>query len=104
MLFRSDTLNFNNANMDQTLLKEVLYFNTFKKYAPCPGAGFVQLDINGENWGVYSNVQQQDGSLIRQYFEKNGGDRWKAPSGRGSGAGDNSGPGGGGPPGGPGGG
>ncbi len=99
-----DTLNFNNANMDQTLLKEVLYFNTFKKYVACPGAGFAQLNINGENWGVYSNVQQQDGSLIRQYFGENSGDRWKAPSGRGSGAGDNSGPGGGGPPGGPGGG
>jgi len=98
-----DSLNFNNANMDQTLLKEVLYFNTFKKYAACPGAGFAQLNINGENWGVYSNVQQQDGSLIRQYFGENSGDRWKAPSGSGSGAGGGGG-GGGRPPGGPGGG
>ena len=98
-----DSLNFNNANMDQTLLKEVLYFNTFKKYAACPGAGFAQFNINGENWGVYSNVQQQDGSLIRQYFGENSGDRWKAPSGSGSGAGGGGG-GGGRPPGGPGGG
>ena len=66
-----DTLNLNNAAGDQTLLKEALYFNAMKKYAACPGAGFVQLNINGENWGVYSNAQQQDSSLIRQYFGSN---------------------------------
>ena len=93
-----DTLNLNNAAGDQTLLREALYFNTMKKYAACPGAGFVQLNINGENWGVYSNAQQQDSPLIRQYFDSNDGDRWKSPSGTGSGAGA---PGGGGrPPGG----
>ncbi|MDE0569103.1 MAG: CotH kinase family protein [Verrucomicrobiales bacterium] len=93
-----DTLNLNNAAGDQTLLREALYFNTMKKYAACPGAGFVQLNINGENWGVYSNAQQQDSPLIRQYFGSNDGDRWKSPSGTGSGAGA---PGGGGrPPGG----
>ena len=93
-----DTLNLNNAAGDQTLLREALYFNTMKKYAACPGAGFVQLNINGENWGVYSNAQQQDSPLIRQYFSSNDGDRWKSPSGTGSGAGA---PGGGGrPPGG----
>ena len=97
-----DTLNLNNAAGDQTLLREALYFNTMKKYAACPGAGFVQLNINGENWGVYSNAQQQDSPLIRQYFSSNDGDRWKSPSGTGSGAGA---PGGGGrPPGGGGGG
>ena len=99
-----DTLNLNNAAGDQTLLREALYFNTMKKYAACPGAGFVQLNINGENWGVYSNAQQQDSPLIRQYFGSNDGDRWKSPSGTGSGA-DAGAPGGGGrPPGGGGGG
>ena len=99
-----DTLNLNNAAGDQTLLKEALYFNAMKKYAACPAAGFVQLNINGENWGLYSNAQQQDSPLIRQYFGSNDGDRWKAPSGTGSGAGagrpGGGGPGGGRPPGG----
>ena len=95
-----DTLNLNNAAGDQTLLREALYFNTMKKYAACPGAGFVQLNINGENWGVYSNAQQQDSPLIRQYFDSNDGDRWKSPSGTGSGAGAPGGGGGGRPPGG----
>ena len=95
-----DTLNLNNAAGDQTLLREALYFNTMKKYAACPGAGFVQLNINGENWGVYSNAQQQDSPLIRQYFGSNDGDRWKSPSGTGSGAGAGAPGGGGRPPGG----
>ncbi|MBT7983800.1 MAG: hypothetical protein HN584_14660 [Akkermansiaceae bacterium] len=99
-----DTLNLNNAAGDQTLLREALYFNTMKKYAACPGAGFVQLNINGENWGVYSNAQQQDSPLIRQYFGTNEGDRWKSPSGTGSGAGGGAPGGGGRPPGGGGGG
>ena len=100
------TLNLNNAFGDDTLLREALYFNTMKKYVASPWAGIAQLNINGENRGVYSNVQQQDGSLIREYFKENNGDRWKAPSGNGSGNGANSGggrpPGGGGgrPPGG----
>ena len=46
-----ETLNLNNAAGDQTLLKEALYFNAMRKYAPCPRAGFAQLNINGENWG-----------------------------------------------------
>ena len=100
------TLNLNNAFGDDTLLREALYFNTMKKYVASPWAGIAQLNINGENRGVYSNVQQQDGSLIREYFKENNGDRWKAPSGNGSGNGANGGggrpPGGGGgrPPGG----
>ncbi len=94
------TLNLNNAFGDDTLLREALYFNTMKKYVASPWAGIAQLNINGENHGVYSNVQQQDGSLIREYFKENNGDRWKAPSGNGSGNGANGGGGGVRPPGG----
>ena len=100
-----NTLNLNNAFGDHTILREALYFNTMKKYVASPWAGIAQVNINGENRGIYSNVQQQDGSLIREYFKENNGDRWKAPSGNGSGNGANGGggrpPGGGGrPPGG----
>ena len=95
-------LNLNNAFGDHTILRESLYFNTMKKYVASPWAGIAQVNINGENRGIYSNVQQQDGSLIREYFKKNNGDRWKAPSGNGSGNGTGNAapPGGGRPPGG----
>ncbi len=95
-----ETLNLNNAYGDETILRESLYFNVMRRYAVCPSAAWVQLFINGANWGVYCFVQQQDGDLIDEWFPSSDGDRWRAPNiGGGAGGG---GPGGGG--GGPGGG
>jgi hypothetical protein len=71
------TLNLNNANRDPSFIREVLYFNIFRRYAPCPQANFVKLVINGEDWGIYVNVQQQNSDLIEEWFEDNDGDRWK---------------------------
>ncbi|MBX3745509.1 MAG: CotH kinase family protein [Verrucomicrobiae bacterium] len=89
------TLNLNNAFSDSTLMREPLYFNALRQYAVGPRAGFAQLYINDEYWGVYVLAQQTDGELIREYFASNRGDRWKAPSGGGGGGG-GGGPGGGG--------
>mgnify|MGYP006079138541 CR=1 FL=1 len=96
--------NFNNAFNDETLMREALYFNSIKDYAICPNAGFIKILINGENWGLYSNAQQQDSSLIEEWFDDNDGDRWKSPSGTGAGGGGTTGGGGGTRPGGGGGG
>jgi hypothetical protein len=71
------TLNLNNASMDPSFIREVLYFNIFRKYAPCPQANFVKLIINGENWGIYVNAQQQNSNLIEEWFGDNDGNRWK---------------------------
>lgn len=89
------TLNLNNAFSDSTLMREPLYFNALRQYAAGPRAGFAQLTINDEDWGVYVLAQQTDGELIREFFGSNRGDRWKAPSGGGGGGG-GGGPGGGG--------
>ncbi|MBK1875949.1 CotH kinase family protein [Pelagicoccus mobilis] len=100
-----ESFNFNNAHNDESMMREALYFNSIKDYCISPAGGFINLEINGENWGLYSNAQQQDGVLIEEWFDDYDGDRWKAASGTGAGGGD-TGPGGGGgrPPGGGGGG
>ena len=90
-----DDFNFNNAFGDETILREALYFNSIKEYAITPNAGFIKILINGENWGLYSNAQQQYGPLIREWFKSNDGDRWKSPSGTGAGGGTTGGGGGG---------
>ncbi len=95
-----ETLNFNNAYEDETILREALYFNVLSEFTISPKAGFAQIWINGENWGVYTNSQQQDGDLIREWFDDNDGDRWKSPSGTGAGDSDAVDNGGGGPGGG----
>lgn len=82
-----NNLNFNNALNDETLMREALYFNSIKEYAITPNAGFIKVIINDENWGVYSNAQQQDSTLIEEWFDDNDGDRWKSPSGTGAGGG-----------------
>ena len=71
------TLNLNNAHLDATMMCEVLYFNLFRKYAPCPKANFVKLVINDENWGVYVNVEQINADFIKEWFFSSDGDRWK---------------------------
>jgi spore coat protein CotH len=82
-----ETVNLNNANGDNSLMREPLYFNVLRQYTVGPRGAFVRLVINDEYWGVYSLAQQQDGDLINEWFESNDGDRWKAPSGNGGGGG-----------------
>lgn len=73
------TLNLNNCYSDASFVREVLYFNICRKYIPCPKANFVKLVINGENWGIYANVQQLNSDFIKEWFDDDEGARWKAP-------------------------
>ncbi len=103
-----ETLNFNNAFEDDSMMREVLYSNKIATHIPAAKANFINLYINGENWGVYSNVEQLNKDFLKEWYRDKGGDRWRALAeadfeGPGGGAG----PGMGGPPmggGGPGGG
>ena len=72
------TLNLNNAASDPSFMREVLYFDMVRRYTPCPKANFVELIINGENWGLYVHVQQLNSDLIEEWFVSNDGTRWKA--------------------------
>lgn len=95
-LLRYDTLNLNNAFGDESLQREVLYFNLMRRYTVCPGATFARLLINGTYWGLYSCIQQQDGRMMNEWFPSNDGDRWRAPNMGGGGGGPGRPPGGGG--------
>lgn len=74
------TVNLNNAYGDETILREPLYFNVMRQYAVCPKAALARLYINGQYWGVYSFVQQENNELIKEWFPSDTGDRWKAPN------------------------
>ncbi len=79
------TLNLNNAYQDPSFMREVLYFHEARNYVPTPKANHVHLTINGQNWGVYANVQQINADMVAEWFPSNDGDRWKVETG---GAGD----------------
>ncbi len=100
------TLNLNNAFTDPSFMREVLYNNFCRQYVPSPQANFVHLYVNGEDYGVYVNSQQENGDFIEEFFQDNDGDRFRAGIAPNAGGGNQAGgppaggnrPGGGGPP------
>ncbi|MBN1510251.1 MAG: CotH kinase family protein [Sedimentisphaerales bacterium] len=80
-----ETLNLINCASDATFMREVLYSNTCRQQVPSAKANFVTLEINGENWGVYANIQQLNGDFIRDWFLSNDGTRWRAQGDMGGG-------------------
>lgn len=72
-----DNINLNNGFRDPTFLREVVYNNYVARFVPNPRANHVQLELNGESWGVYINVQQPDKRMLRDYFTNADGMRIK---------------------------
>lgn len=89
------TLHLNNASEDPSYVREVLYLDFSRRHTPAAQANFVQLVINGQNWGQYPNIQVLNGAFMKEWFLNNDGTRWRAERIGGGGM-----PGGGGPGGG----
>ena len=71
------TLNLLNNHDDSTLMSAVLYSHVARQYIPTPKANFVKVVINGEYWGVYTNLQQIDKPFLKENFPSDKGTRWK---------------------------
>ena len=63
-----NTLNFNNAFRDPTFCREVVYNNYVAQFIPNPRSNHVVVTLNGQNWGVYANVQQPNKRMLRDWF------------------------------------
>lgn len=72
------TFNLNNSFQDPSFMREVLYLTQSKQNWIAMKANFVQLKINGQDWGVYQNVQQLNSDYIKEWFMNNDGIRWRA--------------------------
>ncbi len=68
-----NNLNFNNGWRDPTFTRELVFNNFVAQYVPNPRASHIVLSINGQNWGVYINVQQPNKDLLREWFSNNDG-------------------------------
>ncbi|MFT3878598.1 MAG: CotH kinase family protein [Gemmatales bacterium] len=80
------TLNLLNSHEDATYLSSVLYSHIARQYIPAPKANMVKVVINGENWGVYVNVEQFNKDFLEENYHTTKGTRWKvqgSPMGRG---------------------
>jgi spore coat protein CotH len=78
-LYGYKTLNLLNAHEDPSFLSTVLYSHVARQYIPAPKANLVKVVINGESWGVYTNVQQFNKEFIEENFKTTKGTRWKVP-------------------------
>lgn len=78
-------INLNNCYEDPSSMREVLYTYLSRKHIPSSKANFVNLMINGENWGLYANIQQLDKAHAGEWFLSDEATRWRAesPSGEG---------------------
>jgi hypothetical protein len=73
------SLNLLNSHEDASMMRAVLYSHIARQYLPAPKANFVRVVINGENWGIYQNVQQFNKEFLQENYKENGGSRWKVP-------------------------
>ena len=71
------TLNLLNAHGDLTLMSTVLYSHVARQHMPAPKSNFVRVVINGENWGIYTNVQQFNKQFLKENYDSSKGARWK---------------------------
>ena len=85
-LYGYKTLNLLNSHGDPAFLSTILYSHIARQYLPAPQANAVKVVINGESWGVYTNVQQFNKEFLTENFKTSKGARWKvrgSPGGRG---------------------
>ena len=82
-LYGYKTLNLLNGHRDASFLREVLYNRIARDYIPAMKTNLVKLVINGENWGVYINLQQFNKDFLAEWFDTRDGIRWKVGPGGG---------------------
>jgi predicted RNA-binding protein with TRAM domain len=72
-----ESLNLSNAFQDETAMREIVYLNGIRKHIAAAKGNYVQLYINGQNWGVYPNVQALNKEHVGEWFLDNDATRWR---------------------------
>lgn len=72
-----EALNLSNAFQDETAMREIVYLNGIRKHIAAAKGNYVQLYINGQNWGVYPNVQALNKEHVGEWFLDNDATRWR---------------------------
>lgn len=77
LLFGLEHLNFNNCFKDPTFTREIVAYNLFGKVSPAPRASFVRLVLNGEDWGLYVQVEEVEKKWLKLKFSNDDGNLFK---------------------------
>lgn len=73
-------LKLSNALRDPSMLREVMGYEIARNYMPAPKAGYVQLNINGEPYGLFVSIQAIDKEFLKAHFGDKKGTMVKASS------------------------
>lgn len=71
------TLNLNNGFVDPTFMREAITNYVFRHYLPAVRTGYAYLYINGEEYGLYSNVEQVNKDFLDIWFSSKSGNLYK---------------------------
>ena len=71
-------LNLHGNFEDPAALRELLFNDFGRCYGPALRSNVAWVTLNGEDWGVYTNVQQPDSDFIREWFSNADGTRWRS--------------------------
>jgi CotH kinase protein/Lamin Tail Domain len=68
----------NNQWSDTSLMREVIAYRVLNEFTPSSRANFIKLVINGDNYGIYTNVEHIGGKFTERWFGNEDGFRYKA--------------------------
>jgi hypothetical protein len=71
-------LTLKSASQDASAMREVLFANLAKNNIPSAKGNFVNVVVNGENYGLYANIQTLDKDHAKEWFLDNEATRWRA--------------------------
>lgn len=63
-----DKIKLANCFADPSMLREALSYELANRYMDCPRASFVELYINGEYRGIYTNTESVDNEFLDQHY------------------------------------
>ncbi len=76
----ASTLTLNNLAQDRSMLAEALAFEMYRAQGiPTPRTSFVGLHVNGQNFGVYLNVETVNDSFLKTNFGNADGGVFEGP-------------------------
>lgn len=78
----SKTLTLNNSRQDPSLLHQCVAYAVFERAGvPAPRCSFAHVRVNGDDLGVYVNVEPIKKPLLRRYFDDDSGNLYEGSSG-----------------------
>ena len=63
-----EALNLQNSFLDPSFMREFLYQRLIRKHIPAAQSAYMHLFLNGEDWGLYPNVEQLNSEFIDEWF------------------------------------